>query len=465
MVCYISPDSLGHGIAIVLVFQFLPPFVFLLVDRVLGRFAVWLRLIVYAVLILVIIRLIQRYYFNLPGVLYEVKYLIAAGAVTVAVAAAWLLIRYQSFLYFLGVLSLLLPIGYLLRVEPAKPVVASAQSPRAPIVIVLFDELSLEILLDDAGNIDRVAYPNLAAFAADAIWFRKASANYAFTGNSVVSMFSGDYVRPGNACDFRYWRNSTDGSCVLFTALARNGITPSARRNDSVGEHLRVEFGRLLTVPVPRSISFAFPWAYQYNVAIEIDSLLSETLLDNNIYYYHMMLTHSPYVNQPDGSWSSDPNNVFHIGADMERVRQRYRANTQYADKVLGLFVGKLKTEGLYDRALIIFTSDHGECWTSDCPGRESLSGTKQIPGSLARVPMMIRGPRLKPAIDDGDYQHIDFTPTLMSAAGLPVDISMVGRSALNRNHDGPPRRVLFSINGDINDQIDVTEKLRGEVK
>ena len=46
---------------------------------------------------------------------------------------------------------------------------------RAPVVILVLDELPLTSILDGKGDIDAVRYPSFARFAADAYWFRDAT--------------------------------------------------------------------------------------------------------------------------------------------------------------------------------------------------------------------------------------------------------------------------------------------------
>jgi arylsulfatase A-like enzyme len=47
--------------------------------------------------------------------------------------------------------------------------------------------------------------------------------------------------------------------------------------------------------------------------------------------------------------------------ADQERVRDLYRGEIAYVDRNIARLIGFLKEEGIYDEALIAFTSDHGE--------------------------------------------------------------------------------------------------------
>ncbi|MYI74390.1 MAG: hypothetical protein F4057_03465, partial [Acidobacteria bacterium] len=74
------------------------------------------------------------------------------------------------FLFTPGVGRLLSPAGEVAALDG----VTFAATP--PVVVVVFDQFQLAALLDRDGNIDRAAFPNFAALADDATWFRNATA-------------------------------------------------------------------------------------------------------------------------------------------------------------------------------------------------------------------------------------------------------------------------------------------------
>ena len=57
-------------------------------------------------------------------------------------------------------------------------------SSRVPVVMVVFDEVSTIAFEDARERIDPVLYPNLAALARDATWFRYATAPTDLTGTA-----------------------------------------------------------------------------------------------------------------------------------------------------------------------------------------------------------------------------------------------------------------------------------------
>ena len=65
-----------------------------------------------------------------------------------------------------------------------------------PIVLVIFDEFSSISLMDENHRIDARRYPNFAAFAQDATWFRNASSMSTWTPRAVPAILTGSYPIP-----------------------------------------------------------------------------------------------------------------------------------------------------------------------------------------------------------------------------------------------------------------------------
>ncbi len=106
----------------------------------------------------------------------------------------------------------------------------TASARATPVVIVVFDELSLVSLLDDAGKLNAVRYPNLAALAADGVWFRNATAVSDYTRWALPSIVTGRYP------------------------AARSTPTPRDHPNtvfSLVGRSHRLEVSEAVTIAVP----------------------------------------------------------------------------------------------------------------------------------------------------------------------------------------------------------------------
>lgn len=107
-----------------------------------------------------------------------------------------------------------------------------------------------------------------------------------------------------------------------------------------------------------------------------------------------------------------------------------YHQQVHGIDVALGMIREELEKQGVADNTVIIYTSDNGYICGSHG------YGSKEIPlEESARVPLMIFDPRI-PTEKQGNRTreltcNIDFAPTILTLAGLPVPENMDGHSIL----------------------------------
>ncbi len=112
-------------------------------------------------------------------------------------------------------------------------------------------------------------------------------------------------------------------------------------------------------------------------------------------------------------------------------------------DKSIGKILDCLKENGLWDRTVIVFTSDHGEML-----GDYGMLQKMVMLESSVRVPLLVR----LPSITDGGKRiaspvsQVDLLPTLIEAMGVRVRGQLDGRSLmpLIREEEGAPVRDVF---------------------
>ena len=81
--------------------------------------------------------------------------------------------------------------------------------------------------------------------------------------------------------------------------------------------------------------------------------------------------------------------------------------------------------------ALVIFTSDHGDMLGNHKLQMKNASAYKEI----ANIPLIIRGGEAGKVVTE-PASHIDLAPTVMDYLGVPVPITMEGRSILPQIED-----------------------------
>jgi len=116
-----------------------------------------------------------------------------------------------------------------------------------------------------------------------------------------------------------------------------------------------------------------------------------------------------------------------------------YSAELAYEDRVLGDFVAFLERRGLFQKALVVFTSDHGEGLAEH---GESTHGYF-IYQSTLHVPLILHWPSgfkrsLRERVDE-PASLLDVAPTILDAVGLPRPGEMRGRSLIGATE---PREV-----------------------
>lgn len=109
--------------------------------------------------------------------------------------------------------------------------------------------------------------------------------------------------------------------------------------------------------------------------------------------------------------------------AEYERIYERY---VRFADHEFGRFRAGLVADGLWDDALVVVTSDHGEEFY---PEREP-HGSGNLSQDVTHVPLLIHRPGQHQALrDDRTAGHLDVVPTVLEQVLSQVPSGFEGRS------------------------------------
>jgi arylsulfatase A-like enzyme len=114
--------------------------------------------------------------------------------------------------------------------------------------------------------------------------------------------------------------------------------------------------------------------------------------------------------------------------AVLDHLLSQYDGAIAYLDSELGTLIDHLKEAGLYEDALIIITSDHGEAF-----GEQSLIGHGlSASQNQVSVPLIIKYPRQRSARTiDTPVSHVDLLPTILEVLGQSAPAHLQGRSLL----------------------------------
>jgi len=402
----------------------------------------------------------------------------ALVAIPLAVAAIVVLgypSEFERFLLVLSPVAILFPALFLARAwhevsltmappasTTANLVAESTGQQRPPIFILVLDELTRPALLDSNGNIDAARFPHFADLAQQSTWFNSATANADSTVRSIPVIVTGNLPHGDDASDAAYPQNlfrllAPEYDITIHEAVSRFCASPEyhcpdAERAHQVNYLLRGILELYLWRAAPKSVVLrlqADELRFQQQRFREfLDQITPEKGGRPILRFMHVELPHSPYMLAPDGSAHAVEPNSFDAkfagnAALLQRVRDEYEMQIKFVDREIGAFTDKLKEAGLYDRALIVVTADHGVSWKTDAPGRTLTDANADM---IFPVPLFIKLPgQTALRVSNEDAQSIDLLPTIAASAGVNVPWPVAGRDLF-----GPasPTREKIMIDG-----------------
>ena len=327
------------------------------------------------------------------------------------------------------------------------PVITRPRDRKAPLVIVyLVDTLRRDHLSLYGGG--RRTSPWLDGFASDGVVFERAIASSSWTIPSVASLFTS--LLPDGHGALHLQAPLAPAAHTLAERLAESGFATGAvvanplilassgfDQGFSYFEGLHGRKGRLsTTVPAGRVVDAALRFLDAHR---GLPSFL----------FVHAFDPHFPYQPPPPFDHLFEPATP----GERDQVIALYDGEIAYGDREFGRFVRELKARGLYDRALVVFTSDHGEEFLDHGDWRHGTS----LFDELVRVPLVVRFPGGSHAGRrvDRQVQLLDVLPTVLEAVSLPVpvDPSVLGhplQGAISGELQSPPALLQLNHRGHV---------------
>ena len=407
-----------------------------------------------------------------------------------------------AFLLFSDVSELVLP------KSEAKAAAIEIRS-RTPVVEVIFDELPLGTLMDRGGHVDARRFPAFAALAAHSTWYRGATTVAGFTPRavpailtgtrpdedqlpissdqprSVFTLLGGTYrmhvmenvtnVCPGELCgnEGRSFPASSLGSLfsdfrvVSERLLLPDGLAQGLPAVDQTFGDFVNQSGsqapRLRNARDPDRVAAAFGEQTTGDESVRMARFMTGLRGGRVLNLIHVEKPHYPWTHFPDGRKYSNLSSEFQdvLGDDTrwegprsltDLALQRHMLETGFTDHLLGELIGRLRRDGLWNRALIVVTADHGNAVIPHVPRRNPTHANL---GQIAPVPLFVKAPgqRRGEVVD----RHVCTTDILPKMAG------MLGISYPWRRYPCPPARVTVvnSPDGESSLPFDRVERLR----
>jgi hypothetical protein len=350
-------------------------------------------------------------------------------------------------------------------------------SSNTPVVEVVFDEFPTATIMNDSGKgIDAKRFPGFAQLARESTWYRDNSTVADFTGravpaietgvnpdwstlpissdqpNSIFSLLGGQYgfnvvepvtdvcppslcgsgggqARPPQRTRLRQLFDDlwvVEKKLILPPALANKQPDVSATfgnfGNNGGNGQTAGNFAQDLFVPPS-------PGEFQHWV----DRIPSGGRSFN---FIHMELPHEPFHFLPDGrtynvtpiSDVAGPNaQKWAAGAGGTATTwQRHYIQTGYADTLTSLLIKELKKRGLWNKAIVVVTADHGINFDPRTYRRIAYPGDF---GGIANSPLFIKYPgQSKGKVSDVHTHTIDILPTIAQVLGIKLPFKVQGQ-------------------------------------
>ncbi|MGV3639831.1 MAG: sulfatase-like hydrolase/transferase, partial [Adhaeribacter sp.] len=179
---------------------------------------------------------------------------------------------------------------------------------------------------------------------------------------------------------------------------------------------------------------------------------------------FNLTTTHESSLHNPVAQLQHDPEKVP-IPPYHPRTPEMKHDWAQYYDKIsamdaqAGQLLQELEAAGLADSTIVFYYSDHGGV----------LARSKRfVFDSGLRTPLIIRFPKAYAHLAPGKpgssiarlVSYVDFAPSILGLAGLPVPANMQGQAFLGPKQ-GPPREYAYSSRARIDERADLVRSVR----
>jgi hypothetical protein len=306
---------------------------------------------------------------------------------------------------------------------------SSAGPPAKPrgkpvVVMLLLDEFPVDAL-GGPGRIDAARFPHFAALARTSTWFPNTFAVHDETPYALPAIMDGRLPRRGRRASVAGHPRS------IFTLLGDHGwgVIQSQEATDLCPSRLcpgaiARRRGILRNLARGRLERFNH-WMH-----------LIKPRAAATLYLKHTLVPHLPWVFLPSGKkvrvtlgHLANPAG-FHDPGLTRHNEERFLLQLGYVDWQLGRLMRSLRRQGLFDRALIVVTADHGMSFDVGVNDRRRVSG--RTIDDVLPVPFFLKAPgQTSGRVDRGYGRTVDIVPTVAGLLRLRLDWRTDGRSRL----------------------------------
>lgn len=357
---------------------------------------------------------------------------------------------------------------------------AATVQARTPVVLIVFDELNTTSLMSARQNVDAGRFPSFGRLARESTWYRNASTTFWLSEGAVPAILTGNPPRAGDLPMLaEHPRN-------LFTLLGSSyqmrvietltSLCPRSRCGNTRPEAAQEARGETNALASDVGIVYlhvVLPDPYVEHVppidtswgnfgrsqddapervqrdasgaiepcargVCEFAKLISADRRPT-LYFLHSLFPHVPYVFLPSSRrYAIDArvlrgmkNGLWLSEWPAKQAQQRYLLQLVHTDRALGHVLDRLRATGVYDRALVIVTADHGVSFKNRdqrrLPTATNLDDIGLVP-LFVKLPQQQRG-----RTDDSFVQTTSILPTIARVLGVPLRWRVQGPPLVGR--------------------------------
>jgi len=379
---------------------------------------------------------------------------------------------------------------------------APGDASSAPVIFVVFDELPTAALLTESGRIDADLFPNISALADTAYWFPNATTVATGTVLAIPPILTGLYPSrfvmphygeyPDNLFTWLgddYDQNVREAVSVLcpkdLCGTVRQPTTASRLSHlllDSTAIFANIVARGLLQSQLPViTQSWENFWGtgqpggqmYEHRMRQLLEFVDRIQVTDKpGLEFMHVNFPHIPYEYLPSGKRYQEgwlmPGLDFatDVWGDVEwqvaAARDRFILQVQALDSWLGALLDRLRTLGLFDRALIVITADHGVSFEAGASRRDTPP-LENLDRNILPVPLIIKVPQqMKGVVSRRNAETIDIMPTVAQILRRPLTWAVDGTSLLGDPRP-PQKRAVYRYKELVVHETDV-ERIEGAI-
>ncbi|HVT42906.1 MAG TPA: sulfatase-like hydrolase/transferase [Thermoanaerobaculia bacterium] len=255
--------------------------------------------------------------------------------------------------------------------------------------------------------------PNLDRFRRDAVLFRKAFSNVPLTLPAHASLFTGSLPHEHGVRDNIGYRVDPDEAMLAHLLRAHGYETGAAvssfvlRRDTGIAKGFDF-YDDAMTINPAETMS---SWQRDGDATrLALTSWLESARSEKVFGFLHLYEPHLPY--SPPEPWAS-------------RLADPYDGEIARADEIVGAFLETLRAKGLYDRAMIVILSDHGE----GLGDHGELEHGVFLYRESIQVPLLVKLPENERAGEEiaSVASLTDLVPTILGRVGIAAQRELDG--------------------------------------